>query len=408
MKSVLKIAIIGMGYVGLPLFKRISKKFPTLGYDQNKKRINELNLGIDRNVFPNERFKVTKNMIFSNSATSLSIANFYIVCVPTPVKKNNLPDLDCLIDASEQIGTYIKRGDIVFYESTVFPGVTKKCSKIIEKRSGFKQNEDFFVGYSPERINPGDTKKSIDKITKIVSFENKKIQSTVKKVYSLVSKNIIYSNKIIEAETSKVIENIQRDLNIGLFNEIFMVCRKLKINFKEVVKLASTKWNFAEYQPGLVGGHCLPVDPYYFSFLAKQNGVRTKIILAGRQVNNGMAEYAVKEIIKYSNAKIFKKKPRLLLLGATYKQNVPDLRNSLSLKVRDKLNKNNSYKYDFFDPIISDEDAKKFQIKKKVNIKKYDVIIILVNHDIFKETLKKRNANSKIFDLFQVLDEHKQ
>ena len=393
-RKFIKPAIIGLGYVGFPIFLRISKKYKVTGYDHNLTRIKSLSKGIDNNDYPSKKFSKTNNMNFSTNPNCLSSANFYIVCVPTPIKKKNIPDLSYLLNASNEIAKYLKKDDIVFFESTVFPGVTNKCTKLMEKISSLKNNKDFYVGYSPERINPGDFGHTIEKITKIVAFESKTKLSTVKKVYSLVSNKIVYSKNIFEAETSKVIENIQRDLNIGLFNEIFMVCKKLNINFYNVINLASTKWNFIKFKPGLVGGHCLPVDPYYFSFLAKKHKMNTQIILAGRKVNNGMVNYVVNQI-KAEILKIkSKKKINVLLLGATYKPDVPDIRNSLSLIIRDKLKKQKIQICDFYDPIVSDFEAKKYNIKKKnVRFNKYDVIVLLVKHKVFESLLKNKSLN---------------
>ena len=399
----IKPSIIGLGYVGFPIFIQISKKFSTVGYDLNKNRINLLNKGLDNNEFPTKKFKKTKKMFFTDDWNTLKKSNFFIICVPTPVDKNNKPDLSFLYKVSNILGKCIKKGDIIFFESTVFPGVTNICGKKIEKISSLKYQKDFFVGYSPERINPGDPKRTIDKISKVVSFENKKITNKVKKVYKLVSKKIVISSNIKEAETSKVIENIQRDLNIALFNEIYVVCNKLGINFDNVINLASTKWNFTKFKPGLVGGHCLPVDPYYFSYLAKKTNTSTDIILAGRKVNNGMVNFTIKEIKKY----IFnlRKNSKVLILGATYKKNVPDIRNSLALKIYKKLSKIKKVRFYSYDPVINDKDALENQIiNNNLSLKKYNYFILLVDHDSIKKKLKTIKQN-KILDIFGLLNE---
>ena len=395
----IKPAVIGMGYIGFPIFQRLARKLPVIGFDTSKRRVKNLKNGYDFNEFPKKRFFKNNNMIFSNDEKCLLKANFFIVCVPTPVKKNNQPDLSYLISASKILSKFIKNGDIIFFESTVYPGVTYQCAQILEKESNLKNNKDFFVGYSPERINPGDKKKTIDKIVKVVAYESRLHIDRVKKIYNLVSKKIVFSKNILEAETSKVIENIQRDLNIGLFNEIFIVCKKLNINFYNVINLASTKWNFIKFKPGLVGGHCLPVDPYYFSFLAKKHKMNTEIILAGRKVNNSMVNYVIKRIKKEILYRKYKKKINILLLGATYKPNVPDIRNSLSLIIRDKLKSQKIKICDFYDPIVSDFDAKKFNIiKKNIEFNKYDIIILLVKHKVFENLLKNKNLD--IIDIF--------
>ena len=291
--------IIGLGYVGLPLFIEIQKKFKTIGFDTNKKRITELKKKIDKNLEHKKKDLILKNnSYFTNKIDYIKKSNFYIICVPTPIFKNQIPNLVPVKKACEILGKIIKKNDIIILESTVYPGVTEKfCVPILEKKSGLKNNKDFFTGYSPERINPGDKSHSINKIKKILSFNN--IGNSKKKiivdVYKCVSKSLIYSKKIQESETAKLIENIQRDLNIGLMNEILQTCDKLKIDFQEVLRLAKTKWNFCNFQPGLVGGHCLPVDPYYLSYIAKKNNYKTSIILAGRNMNNNMVKFVKKK-----------------------------------------------------------------------------------------------------------------
>ena len=293
----------------------------------------------------------------------------------------------------------IKKDDIVFFESTVYPGVTEKvCVPIIEKGTGLKNNVDFFVGYSPERINPGDNNHSIEKINKIVAINKKKF-SKARKIYQSLAKKLFFSENIQEAEASKVIENIQRDLNIGLMNEIYKVCNKSKINFKNVIKMAGTKWNFINYNPGLVGGHCLPVDPYYFSWFAKKLGLETKIILAGRKTNNDMVRYTRNLILKkISEHKIDKKNIRVLILGLTYKKNVADIRNSLSIKVFQSLKKNFK-KLNCFDPLINQSSNKKYLLINKNNIKNFDVYVILTKHDHTNRILRSLK-NKIIIDIF--------
>lgn len=397
-------SVIGLGYVGFPIFSQISKKYNTLGYDLDNQRIDLLNKGLDNNEFPLKKFKKTKKMSFTSNWHLLKKCNFYIVCVPTPVKNNNKPDLSHLMKVSKLLSYCLKKGDIIFFESTVFPGVTDLCAKKIEKFSKLKSQKDFFVGYSPERINPGDPKKTIDKISKVVSFENKELQNRISKIYKLVSKKIVFSSNIREAETSKVIENIQRDLNIALFNEIFMVCKKIGINFENVINLAGTKWNFTKYKAGLVGGHCLPVDPYYFSYLAKKSKINTDIILAGRKVNNGMVNYSINLINNF-----FKKKNNLkvLICGMTYKKNVPDIRNSLALQIYKKLSRSKKNQFFAYDPVINNNDAIKNKVQNKnIDFKKYNNFVLLVDHYLILKKLKKIKRN-KILDLFSLLNEKK-
>jgi len=304
-----------------------------------------------------------------------------------------------LISVSNILKKIIKKNDIIFFESTVYPGVTEKvCVPIIEKGSGLKNNIDFYTGYSPERINPGDNNHSIEKINKIVAINKKKL-SISKIVYKNLAKNIIYSENIKEVEASKVIENIQRDLNIGLMNEIYQVCEKSDINFQNVLNLAGSKWNFIKYNPGLVGGHCLPVDPYYFAWFAKKLGINTKIILSGRKTNNEMVKFTKKIILKrISKYKLNLKKIRVLLVGLTYKKNVADLRNSLSIKVFQSL-KRRFYKFNCYDPLISRTFKNKYSLIEKKDIKNFDVYIILTKHDSVKNLIQSMK-NKKIIDIF--------
>ena len=268
----IKVCVIGLGYVGLPICLKSSYKFKTVGFDTNKLRIKNLNKKFDQNNEYKKKDFSNKNLTFADKIYKIKNCNFFIICVPTPVKKNNNPDLAPIENSFNTISKILKKGDIIVLESTVYPGVTNKFTKILEKRQKLKNDKDFFICYSPERINPGDKKKNLTNINKIIALntKNKKIKDKVKKVYNNFCKKLIITNHIKEAETAKVIENIQRDLNIALFNEILMICDKLNLNFSEVVRLARTKWNFINFQPGLVGGHCLPVDPYYLSYIAKK------------------------------------------------------------------------------------------------------------------------------------------
>lgn len=393
-------SVIGLGYVGLPIFLRLNKKFQTIGFDINKFRISQLSIKRDLNKEYRSNELILKNKsFFSNKYSDLKNSNFFIVTVPTPIFNNNTPDLRNLISVSNILKKIIKKNDTIFFESTVYPGVTEKiCVPILEKGSGLKDNIDFFVGYSPERINPGDKNHSIEKINKIVAINKKKF-SISKKIYNHLAKKLIFTENIQEAEASKVIENIQRDLNIGLMNEIYQVCNKSNINFKNVIELAGSKWNFINYKPGLVGGHCLPVDPYYFAWFAKKLGLVTKIILAGRKTNNEMVSYTKSTILQnILKKKLNPKKIKVLILGLTYKKNVADLRNSLSIKVYESLKKNFK-KLSSYDPMIDQTFKKKYSLINKSDIKKFDIYIILTKHDSFKIHLKsiKRKA---IIDIF--------
>ena len=396
--KLIKPAILGLGYVGLPIFLKLHSKFNTLGFDINKNRVVQLKKGFDKNKeFTKKKLLLKNNSKFVKNINYLKKANFFIVTVPTPIYKNNKPDLRNIIHASNILSKVLKKGDIIFYESTVFPGVTESvCIPILEKNSNLKENKDFFVGYSPERINPGDKMHNINKINKVVAFKNKNQKSHVVKIYKNLSKKLFFTNDIKEAEASKVIENIQRDLNIGLMNEIYKVCDHSKINFKKVIKLANTKWNFIPFNPGLVGGHCLPVDPYYFSWFAKKNGINTNIILAARKTNNEMANYVFKNFLKKIRAlKIKKKNIRILILGITYKKNVSDLRNSLAVNVY-TLIKKSFLNTKVYDPLVQNKFKKKFNLIEKNQIQNFDIYITLTDHDCFKKIKKKLNDKIKI------------
>ena len=284
----------------------------------------------------------------------------------------------------------------------MYPGVTENfCAKILEKKSKLRLNRDFFIGYSPERINPGDKNHSVDKIFKIVSTNNQSTMKVAKKVYSCISKKLTFTFNIKEAESAKVIENIQRDLNIGLMNEIYKVCYKSNINFKNVIKLASTKWNFLKFNPGLVGGHCLPVDPYYYSSFAKKYGVKTNLILSGRKVNNSMYKFVYSKLVnEIKDLKIDFKDSRLLILGLTYKKNVSDIRNSYAINVVKLLEKRFRI-LDVYDPLLKNKKLKDIKIIENLKIANYDLVINLVNHDIFKSIISKiKKSKKKYLELF--------
>ena len=394
-----KICVIGLGYVGLPIYLRLSKYFETIGYDNNSKRVLDLNNGYDFNLEYKKKdllFRSRRKNIITNNINNIDSCNFYIIAVPTPIYENNIPNLTILKNTCSDLSKFIKKNDIIFFESTVYPGVTEDiCGKILEKKSKLKKNKDFTLGYSPERINPGDQNHQIEKINKIVAFQKSNKRNIIVNVFNKISKKLVITNSIKEAETAKVIENIQRDLNIGLFNEIYTFCEKLKINFDEVINLASSKWNFVKYSPGLVGGHCLPVDPYYLSYIAKKKGLDMKILLAGRRVNNDMEKYVLKKIkLKLKENKITTNM-KILILGESYKPNVGDQRNSIAQKI--SLSLLEQYKkLQVYDPFIDNNSFYKKYRVKELNLEiKYDVIIQLVNHKIFKkkthEYLKKND-----------------
>jgi UDP-N-acetyl-D-galactosamine dehydrogenase len=392
----IKPCIIGLGYVGLPLFVSLKNKFQITGYDTNSDRVKELKKCIDRNKeFKQKKLRLKKGCLITSDSFNIKNSNFYIVTVPTPIKKNNYPDLSYIKSAFSKIANYIKENDIIILESTVYPGTTlETCKNIIKKK---KKNTRFFIGYSSERINPGDKIHNINNITKVVSIDaNKKIISMVTNVYKNVSKKIVFTKKVNEAELSKLIENTQRDLNIGLMNEIMILCERANLDFNEVIRLARTKWNFLKFKPGLVGGHCLPVDPYYLSYYAKKLGLNTQITLAARKTNNSMEEFIINKII--SNLKEIDKlkKRKMVIMGLTYKSNVPDYRNSLAVNIYKKLKK--TYKnIKVYDPIIEESFIKKNNIKNSFNeIIKSEVFILLVKHKQINKVIKFAKKNKKI------------
>jgi len=411
-----KITVIGLGYVGLPLALAFSKKQKVIGFDINKKRVNDLNLGID--VYKDQRkkeIKRKKNFRITYNINEILASDYFIVTVPTPVDKNNAPNLKSLKNSSKIVGKSIKKGSIVIYESTVYPSCTEEiCVPILEKYSGLKFNKDFFCGYSPERINVGDSKHKLENITKIVSGSN---NATTSKIYNLYKKiikaKIFKASSIKVAEAAKVIENTQRDLNIAFLNELSIIFDKLDINTNDVLAAASTKWNFINFKPGLVGGHCIGVDPFYLAYVAKKRGYFPKVILAGRDINEKMSKFVFNKTLTLMKKKKLKiKKSKILILGYSFKENCSDPRNS---KVQDIvkyfLSKKISIK--IYDPIVYKEFLeKKYKdlfINNISNFKNYfDGIILAVPHKIllnnyenlFKKILKKKHI---IFDVKSVL-----
>ena len=343
----LKLAVIGLGYVGLPLALEFSKKKKVIGFDINNTRINELNSGVDKNLeFKKKNLLSSKKIKFTNKIEHLRSANCFIITVPTPINNKKKPDLKPLLDASKMIGKIIKKGDIIIYESTVYPGcIEEVCVPELEKFSKLKFNLDFFCGYSPERINPGDKKHTISNIKKITSGSTKEIAKVIDALYNEIIKVGTHKTSSIRiAEAAKVIENTQRDLNIALINEFSILFKKLNINTDEVLNAAGSKWNFLPFKPGLVGGHCIGVDPYYLTYKAKKVNYNPKIILSGRKLNDNMGNYVALELIKKMKQKNIKiKKSKILISGLTFKENCPDLRNSGVQKVISKLIKFNCH-----------------------------------------------------------------
>lgn len=399
-----KIAIIGLGYVGLPLAVEFAKKYPTVGFDISKSRIEQLNNYTDvtletstdslKEVVVKEKQKLKdgNGLYFTTSIEDLKEANFYVVTVPTPVDKNNKPDLTPLYKASETVGKVLKKGDIVVYESTVYPGATEEeCVPILEKVSGLKFNQDFFVGYSPERINPGDKERTVTKILKVTSGSTQEIGKKVDAIYkSIITAGTHLAPSIKVAEAAKVIENSQRDINIAFVNELSKIFKLMDIDTNEVLAAAGTKWNFLPFKPGLVGGHCIGVDPYYLAQKAIQLGYNPEIILAGRRLNDSMGGFVAQEAVKLMIKKdINVKDANILVLGITFKENCPDIRNSRAIDVINEL-KSFKVNVDVYDPwatvsaVKHEYDLDLISDIKDVT-KKYDGVILVVAHDIFKD-----------------------
>ena len=389
--SDLTLGIIGLGYVGLPLAVEFGRKRSVIGFDINQKRINELKSGQDlTKEMTSQELSTAKHLRFSSRIQDLEVCNCYIVAVPTPIDKDKQPDLTPLIKASETVGKVLKKGNLVIYESTVYPGATEEdCVPVLEKFSGLKFNQDFFCGYSPERINPGDKEHTLTKIKKITSGSTPEITDLVDALYNDIITAGTYKTSCIKvAEAAKVIENTQRDLNIALANELAIICNKIGIDTEEVLKAAGSKWNFLSIFPGLVGGHCLGVDPYYLTHKAKSMGYSPEIILAGRRLNDSMHVYIVAQLIeKMKKRGIQIQGAKALVMGLTFKENCTDLRNTRVINVINELEDNN-FEVDVHDPWIKAEDAKKlFNITLTESLKAdtYDCIILTTKHHQFED-----------------------
>lgn len=380
-----KLAVIGLGYVGLPIALEFAKKISVIGFDINADRIELMKKGIDpSNELEKEAFEGC-DILFSNQLEDLKKAKFYIVAVPTPVDDHNVPDLKPVLGASTSIGKVLKKGDYVVYESTVYPGCTEEdCLPVLEELSGLKCGTDFKLGYSPERINPGDKEHTLTRITKVVSGCDAESLDIIAKVYEIVVKAGVYRAQSIKvAEAAKIIENTQRDVNIALMNELSRIFDKLGINTYDVLDAAATKWNFLKFSPGLVGGHCIGVDPYYLTYKANALGYESEVILSGRRINDDMGPYVARRTVQLmTKAGKDVSKANVLVMGATFKENVSDIRNS---KVADIINelKQYSVEVDVMDPYADSEELKHeygFSLLKSLNGKKYDAIIVAVNH----------------------------
>jgi UDP-N-acetyl-D-galactosamine dehydrogenase len=418
-----KIAVIGLGYVGLPLARLFATKYSVVGFDINSKRICELNEGIDitqevdkatlEKVITTEFSSNKPGLFFSSDISSLKEANFFIVTVPTPVDKYNNPDLTPLYKASETVGKVLKKRDIVVYESTVYPGVTEEeCIPVLEKVSGLKFNEDFYAGYSPERINPGDKEHTVEKILKVTSGSTPEVAKKVDDIYSSVIVAGTYLAPSIKvAEAAKVIENSQRDINIAFVNELSKIFNALGIDTQEVLKAAATKWNFLPFQPGLVGGHCIGVDPYYLAQKAQAHGYTPEIILAGRKMNDGMGDYVASQVVKLMIQKDIEiKNANVLVLGFTFKENCPDVRNT---KVADMVKSFKEYgtQVTIFDPQADINEVKHeydLEIENEMPKKEFDAVVLAVAHKEFKTIDFTQILSSKtvVFDIKGFLDKN--
>jgi len=402
-----KIAIIGLGYVGLPLAVEFSKKFPTIGFDINTKRVDSLNTGIDYTleVTGSEMAKaLERGLTLSANLEVLKSANVYIVTVPTPIDEFKAPDLTPLRKASEMLGKIITKGDIVIYESTTYPGCTEEvCVPILEQHSHLKYNSDFFCGYSPERINPGDKTNTLTTIMKVTSGSTPKVANYVDELYrSIITAGTHKATSMAVAEASKAIENAQRDVNISFVNELSLIFDRLGIDTSEVLEAAGTKWNFLKYSPGLVGGHCIGVDPYYLAHKAQMVGYHPQVILSGRRVNDSMGVHVANSFVKLMVSKnIPVKDAKVLVMGITFKEDCPDIRNTRVIDIIDEL-KGFNMSVDVYDPYAEAGEVKdvlELDLIQDLDLKKYSGIIAAVAHNEFKHLPLKRTESTVLFDL---------
>ena len=396
-----KIGILGLGYVGLPLAVRLSLKFQVIGFDISSLRVSQLHKGIDntREITKKDLLNsLNKGLFITNDYRDLSTCKIYIATVPTPIDKNKNPDFTALINVCKTIGPLLKRGNIVIFESTVHPGATEDiCGIELEKSStNLKSGVDFFLGYSPERVNPGDKKHTINRINKVISAQNKKVEKIMFDIYSKLTTGEVFTAKSIKvAEASKVIENSQRDINIAFINEITKICDRLEISIYDVLDASLTKWNFLDFKPGLVGGHCIGVDPYYLSKKAQDLGINPQVILSGRKTNDEMSSF-VSDIFK----KKVKRGSTVLFLGVTFKENVPDMRNSKAIDVMKELS--SDYDISYNDPFVKDlNDFKYHELNKNT---RFDAIILCVPHESylkigFLKLNKSLKKNGVFFDV---------
>jgi len=408
MKNNHKIGIIGLGYVGLPLAVEFGKKYNTIAYDINQSRVNELLDGLDSTgELSKGNLQSSIKLSLTSKLEDLSKCNIYIISVPTPINKKNEPDLSILLSATKSIASIIKENDIVIYESTVYPGCTEEdCVPILEKKSGLKYNKDFFCGYSPERINPGDKERTLTKIVKVTSGSNPQIAKVVDDLYSSIIKAGTYlASSIKVAEAAKIIENCQRDINIAFVNELSILFNKMNLDTQEVLDAAETKWNFLPFKPGLVGGHCIGVDPYYLTYKAKQIGYESKIILSGRNLNDNYVKYINDNIDDYFKRINKNKELNALLMGVTFKENCPDIRNSKVFDLYKLMSK--KFNIDIHDPYASKNEVFNKHSLNLVDfnclkLNGYDCVIVCVAHSQFLNidiSSLVKDKNSLVYDL---------
>lgn len=412
----IKIAVIGLGYVGLPLAVAFARKYPVVGFDINEERVSQLNIGVDqtKEIGREELSEaLSRGLTVSHELSAIADSNFYIVTVPTPVTHFKTPDLVPLLNASAAIGHVLKTGDIVVYESTVYPGCTEEdCVPVLERESGLKYNEDFFCGYSPERINPGDKKNKLTNIVKVVSGSTPEVAATIEQIYgSIITAGTYKVSCIKVAEACKAIENAQRDVNISFVNELALIFDRMHIDTKEVLDAAATKWNFLKFTPGLVGGHCIGVDPYYLLYKSQCLGYNPQVILSGRTVNDEMGRFVASKTVKLmikNGIKIVGSK--VLILGFTFKENCPDTRNTKVVDVIDEL-QDFGVEVDVYDPhALRDEVKAEYDISllpELPDLKNYDGIILTVGHDEFK-TIDFSFTQSQptiLFDVKSMIDQ---
>lgn len=410
-----EIAIVGLGYVGLPLAVAFGKKYKTIGFDINQKRIKDLKEFNDRTLEVTKgEIKKSQFLEFTSNQEQMRNCSIYVVTVPTPIDTDKTPDLSAIRNASQLVGNLLSKGDYVIYESTVYPGVTEEiCVPILEEYSGLKFNHDFFCGYSPERINPGDKNHRVEDIVKVTSGSTKEAANVIDKLYSsIITAGTFKASSIKVAEAAKVIENTQRDINIALINELSIVFDTLNIDTKDVLEAAETKWNFINFKPGLVGGHCIGVDPYYLTYKAIKSGYTPEIILTGRKLNDDMGKYVSKRTLDLLNeSNIVPKDSNILIMGFSFKENCPDIRNSLVFDLYSTIKKDCNL-VDVFDPWVDPKEAKEYYDLDIIDAPKrdfYDAIIIAIAHQEFldlgiEEIRRFGKNNSIIFDIKSIFD----